>query len=110
MATSAQGLLKAEIAYYDQHAKELRSTQSLRVDPRHPTDWPFREPLGSRGRGCPPVRTRPFPGSTNRRQADSAHCAGAVFGAAAVPTLNFHAKTTDQAGQPVAAPAEQRTL
>ena len=26
MATSAQGLLKAEIAYYDQHAKELLLT------------------------------------------------------------------------------------
>lgn len=95
MATSAQGLLKAETAYYDQHAKELLLTYpKLRVDPRRPVDWRLRAPFRSRGRGRPPVWTRPFPDSANRRQAAEVLCVSSSLGPAAVTTPSLHSRRT----------------
>ena len=90
MATSAEGLLKAEMAYYDEHATELLLTYPNRFVLIHGDELigtfeshaeAVREGVGRYGQG-------PF---LVRRTGDKQRT-GVILGPVAVPMLNFRAE------------------
>ena len=100
MAASAEGLLKAEISYYDEHTEELLLTYPNRFVLIHGDQLigDFESRSDAVAEGVRRYGRGPF---LVRRTGDKQR-KFTVFGSVSVPTLNFRAEEIVQTGRTIA--------